>query len=97
MEAVVARRAQCGDRAAPEPGVPGKSPSHMDMVPLRVIVDLVAKAHDVCTNEARTMLRIPLQQLGYSPTATRLTTPDAVALLEQLGSGVTMIPPSASA
>lgn len=76
---------------------PLESPSPMDMVPLRVIVDLVAKANDVCANEAQSMLRIPLQQLGYSPTATRLTAPDAVALLEQLGSGVTVIHPSASA
>lgn len=84
-----------GDRAPPSPDPRRKNLATMDMVPLTVIVDLVSKANDVCKDEARSLLRIPLQRLGYSPTATRLTTPDAVELLELMGSGVTVIPPAA--
>lgn len=56
-------------------------------VPVTFLVDLLCRELRTDEEDVRSMLRIPLQRLGYPADACRMTTQDALALLELTDSG----------
>lgn len=58
----------------------------MDLIPVRVVLDLVMRADGVEREEALERLRVPLLKLGYPSDAETMTLTDAAELLSSMDS-----------